>query len=339
MTNQRGFTLIEMAIVLVIITILLGGLAVPLSAQIQARRIAETNRTLEEAREAIIGYAMSHTTSSSLCTCQYKVGGIGYPCPTVLNSATPPACSSLCPATNSVALTLTSCPSTSTDTLTLTLPIARHYLPCPSNDGTGIESRHSSGVSSGECIPCNDANQDNLDDVTGKRCNLLPWATLGAANQDSWGNRLHYGVIGIYADSNIGFASSAQESTQINGVGSCNGTFAGSGSSCTSTDVSDCYKQICGSANTTTAANVPVVLISYGPNGWGAMSVNEKILATPTGNDEKKNLDTNQFYVNRAPYKPADGSASEQAKEFDDLVVWISDGLLKSRACPAGGCP
>ncbi len=58
MTTQRGFTLIEMAIVLVIITFLIGGLAMPLAAQIQARRIAETNKTLEEARDAIIGYAM-----------------------------------------------------------------------------------------------------------------------------------------------------------------------------------------------------------------------------------------------------------------------------------------
>ena len=46
MTVQRGFTLIEMAIVLVIITILIGGLAMPLAAQIQARRIAETKKIL-----------------------------------------------------------------------------------------------------------------------------------------------------------------------------------------------------------------------------------------------------------------------------------------------------
>jgi len=25
--------------------------------------------------------------------------------------------------------------------------------------------------------------------------------------------------------------------------------------------------------------------------------------------------------------------------EFDDLVVWVSDSLLRSRVCPAGGCP
>jgi len=57
---QRGFTLIEMAIVLVIITVLIGGLAMPLSAQIQARRIAETKKTLEEAQHAIMGYKL-HT--------------------------------------------------------------------------------------------------------------------------------------------------------------------------------------------------------------------------------------------------------------------------------------
>ena len=65
MTTQRGFTLIEMAIVLVIITIMIGGLAVPLSAQIQARRIAETKKTLEEARETILGYAMTHLATTA----------------------------------------------------------------------------------------------------------------------------------------------------------------------------------------------------------------------------------------------------------------------------------
>ncbi|HEX7971218.1 MAG TPA: prepilin-type N-terminal cleavage/methylation domain-containing protein [Thiobacillus sp.] len=64
MTTQRGFTLIEMAIVLVIITILIGGLAMPLSAQIQARRVAETKKTLEEARDALMGYAMMTTITN-----------------------------------------------------------------------------------------------------------------------------------------------------------------------------------------------------------------------------------------------------------------------------------
>lgn len=58
MTRQRGFTLIEMAIVLVIITILIGGLAAPLSAQIQARRIAETRADMRAIQDALLGFAM-----------------------------------------------------------------------------------------------------------------------------------------------------------------------------------------------------------------------------------------------------------------------------------------
>lgn len=65
MKLQKGFSLIELAIVLVIVTLLVGGLAVPLSAQIEARRIAETRKIMEEARETIFGYAMTHKTSGT----------------------------------------------------------------------------------------------------------------------------------------------------------------------------------------------------------------------------------------------------------------------------------
>ena len=58
MSRQRGFTLIELAIVLVILTILIGGLAVPLTAQIQARRIAETRADMRAIQDALFGYAM-----------------------------------------------------------------------------------------------------------------------------------------------------------------------------------------------------------------------------------------------------------------------------------------
>ncbi|MHB1188208.1 prepilin-type N-terminal cleavage/methylation domain-containing protein [Thiobacillus sp.] len=79
MTVQRGFTLIEMAIVLVIITILIGGLAMPLSAQIQARRIGETRKSLEAIHDSLIGYAMSHTIVVAGVTRHYL------PCPDTNN--------------------------------------------------------------------------------------------------------------------------------------------------------------------------------------------------------------------------------------------------------------
>lgn len=53
-----GFTLIEVAVVVLIVGVILGGLMMPLGAQIEARRTQETTRALEEIREALVGFAV-----------------------------------------------------------------------------------------------------------------------------------------------------------------------------------------------------------------------------------------------------------------------------------------
>ncbi len=53
-----GFTLTEMAIVLVIVAVLIGGMLIPLSAQTEARRTDETRRHLADIREALLGHAI-----------------------------------------------------------------------------------------------------------------------------------------------------------------------------------------------------------------------------------------------------------------------------------------
>jgi len=56
--QAKGFTLVEMAVVLVITGLIIGGLFVPLSAQFELRNKLETKQILENAKEALIGYAM-----------------------------------------------------------------------------------------------------------------------------------------------------------------------------------------------------------------------------------------------------------------------------------------
>ena len=58
--NAAGFTLIEMAIVLVIVGLLLGGLLMPLSTQMEQKRIGETEKYIEQIKEALLGYAAAN---------------------------------------------------------------------------------------------------------------------------------------------------------------------------------------------------------------------------------------------------------------------------------------
>lgn len=55
--QPRGFTLTEMAVVLLIVALLVGGMVLPLGAQRDLRDAAETRKQLGEAVEALYGYA------------------------------------------------------------------------------------------------------------------------------------------------------------------------------------------------------------------------------------------------------------------------------------------
>ena len=55
-----GFTLVEMAVVLTILALIVGGMIMPLSAQIDIQRYNETENTLTEVKEALLGYVVAN---------------------------------------------------------------------------------------------------------------------------------------------------------------------------------------------------------------------------------------------------------------------------------------
>ena len=58
--QQAGFSLAELAIVLLIVGFLLGGMLTVFSAQMEQRKWNDTKSRLEAARDAILGYAIAH---------------------------------------------------------------------------------------------------------------------------------------------------------------------------------------------------------------------------------------------------------------------------------------
>jgi prepilin-type N-terminal cleavage/methylation domain-containing protein len=65
----HGFTLIELAIVLFIITLLLGGVLTPLGQQIAERQTGESRRAMESARLALVGYALRQADQAGPLPC------------------------------------------------------------------------------------------------------------------------------------------------------------------------------------------------------------------------------------------------------------------------------
>jgi prepilin-type N-terminal cleavage/methylation domain-containing protein len=56
----RGFTLIELLVAMLVLAILASAIAVPVAAQLQARRTDDARRQLEQVRDALLGFAAAN---------------------------------------------------------------------------------------------------------------------------------------------------------------------------------------------------------------------------------------------------------------------------------------
>ncbi len=60
MRHSQGFTIAELAVAAAILSLLLFGAMVPFSAQVEIRNVADTRRTMDSIRDAIIGFAQAN---------------------------------------------------------------------------------------------------------------------------------------------------------------------------------------------------------------------------------------------------------------------------------------
>jgi type II secretory pathway pseudopilin PulG len=58
--RAAGFTLLELAVVVLVVTLLIGGLLVPLATQVEQRNVTDTQLRLAQAQEALIGFAIAN---------------------------------------------------------------------------------------------------------------------------------------------------------------------------------------------------------------------------------------------------------------------------------------
>ena len=273
-----GFTLIELAIVLLIVGLVLGGLLVPLSQQIQSRRISDTEATMRDIKEALLGYA-----------------------------------------------------------------IANGRLPCPATAATnGMENRRNDDLGVGPKDP------DKEGCGGGIYLGFVPWATLGVAAVDAWGNRFGYRVTNEFtraqgdATAALDFANCASPPPVPVGTDP---------NACTLdlTDIGNLgveTRDAATKAKRSLSVQIPVVIISFGKNGFGSTSD----LNVAQSNPPAANLDENQN-VNAASATLlarnttaqqnvcSDSAAGQPFCEFDDIVTWIPTSILFSRLLAAGRLP
>ncbi len=314
MPLQRGFTLIELAIVMLVLTILAAGILLPLTSQIETRRLQQANQNLATIQDALTGYAMSHPVSFT-CTCNYAGNQLDITNSTCNLNAIP--ASQICDQSNF------SSPQT-------IRPATRHYLPCPNYDGTGIEAQRDA---TGQCInPAPSSVQTPL----------LPWATLGLSPTDPWGDSYGYDVYADYANNLIGFGSNnPPDPSSTPAPGTCpnpaSSAYIHIYQSCTSSS---------GLPNSLIAGQLAAVVMSFGSNGWGAYNpanhaptsgTTYTTNALPSNPDEEVNSRTGNLSHNYVSH-PATKAGSTPG-QFDDILVGVPYAVLLNRVCPAGGCP
>jgi prepilin-type N-terminal cleavage/methylation domain-containing protein len=138
--------------------------------------------------------------------------------------------------------------------------------------------------------------------VAGVVVGVVPWATLGLPEVDAWERRFTYVATDTFAD-NLPAGMPA--------------SFA----------LTDTGNLIVTSGGVTIANGMAAVIVSHGKNGLGGFRTDGVQVGGASG-DELENANGNITFVAKIP-----------DTAFDDLVVWVSPNILKSRMVAANRLP
>ena len=163
----RGYTIVEMAIALAVLGLLFAGALYPWQNRVESDQRREVESMLDSARLAVVAYAARNRTRAA--SFRHSNGAIEQ------------------------------------------TPVGRPYLPCPDITGDGVEDRE-------RINELNNFDRDPFerDDIAGigsaaavgacrRHKGMLPWATLGVAENDVWGGRFTYRVDPAFSSALLGF--------------------------------------------------------------------------------------------------------------------------------------
>ena len=270
--RQSGFTLIELAMVLFIVTLLIGGMLLPLSAQTEIRGRQEPDRALVNIREALLGFAVTNGRLPCPAVASIPAGTTVSGLQAGQEATTPAGANGPCACTTAV---------------------------------SGI-----AGIVGAGAVACSVASPDT-DSVGG----VLPWATLGLPETDAWGRRYTYRV-------GTQFARLATGQTTF---GSCTPSATVQTAAFALCSIGAISVSTAAAGGTTVSSGVPVIVISHGKNGLGAVSSTGSITAAATAADEVENADNNAAFAN--------------GSNIDDQLIWVPATVLMGRMLAAGKLP
>ena len=174
----RGYTIVEMAIALAVLGLLFAGALYPWQNRVESDQRREVESLLDSARLAVVAYAARNRTRAA----------------------------SFRPLNNGPVDQI---------------PAGRPYLPCPDITGDGVEDRERIDVDRARLDEVSDFGHFTKpfvrDDIVGvgtatvgigacrRHKGMLPWATLGVAENDVWGGRFTYRVDPAFSSALLGF--------------------------------------------------------------------------------------------------------------------------------------